>query len=197
MNPDDISARLERMYAVLGATENINLESHVERWKSVKEEITPHGVRRSITMGVGFNAKGGVDAENIALAAIEKVIGLKDHLKNHLSNSGDNPQDVEALINSSTHLCIALDLWNKEKHGSPLRSARSSVDPSLANIRRTVVLSGTGGELVINPSSGTAKSSGNVSIKVVGDVLNGSGHKKLKLCSARCSLITRIISLHW
>lgn len=119
MDYNDIKARLSRTLSSL----NERFDDDIMKYTVIKEWINGEGV--SITFGG--------ESEEVLLNRIMVILynlaSLKDHIKNKLSSKGLNPGIVESEIDSSLHLQVLIDIVNQEKHGTPLRKARSNKGP--------------------------------------------------------------------
>lgn len=190
MDVNDIHVRLARMYAAVGALVDTDVRRHtrIQRITAVKlggEVVEAEGAV------CDFRGRSPSEAQNLAMQAIELTIRLKDHLKKCIKNHGGTASDVEELVNNSAELSIALDLWNKDKHGDPLeRPPRSHHDPRLTDLHRVCTVGGGSGMSYITFGSAGMQSGGSVGTRVAGSVVDRTGNVVVSLTT----LVERCVS---
>lgn len=178
MDLNDLEARLDRMHHSVGHLQDLNIQPHVRTKTSVRRVED----KKETTYETDFRAEGPTDVHTIVLQAIGSIASLKDHLKRKIDAAGGDPQKVEDCINRSKPLSMALDLWNIDKHGEPLRHPpRSGFHPQLRDIDRTL----RGGEgqssIEVRPATGEVMNSENVEVAIVGQVCNEEGQEVMEL----------------
>jgi hypothetical protein len=109
------------------------------------EEVIPEKIIAQPTEIAGTKmikfSFGGLSEEELVnkiMMILYNLASLKDHLKNALKSAGKDPRIVEDAINASRHLQVLVDIVNQDKHGTPLRSARSGLDPRLTRCHQSI-----------------------------------------------------------
>ena len=130
----EVFARLQRIYAVIGAT----IEKDLSQFR-------PTARHEGKGVVVHFDFRGTLSDEqisNIAHIAIHNVANLGNHLRKWAARVGKDPQIVENAINESFPLRVVIDLSNNDKHGYPPRDGgRSRKAPKLVDLCRLLNVS--------------------------------------------------------
>src|SRR3989344_1285084 len=175
MDFNDINSRLERLYISAGQRFDSNIAPHVQ----IKDEvINTSGLRR---MTISFDRDHDENQATIkVLSIIGNLANLKDHLKNKFKEIGSDPEKVEEAITKSFHLQLILDLYNQEKHGSPLiKFRRSGKDPRIVKVSQALSVRSGGksntASFTIDPFSGQIRTEGDVVIVITAEIIDNQG----------------------
>jgi len=191
MDFNDFNSRMDRMYHAVNLLIDTNVQSNVRKINT-SANFEEGGQRKIvISFGMDFNQKGSTDSLNLALFAVDRIISLKDHLKNKIEIAGNSKQAVEDLINNSVNLSIALDIWNSDKHGTPLKSPRTDLGPFIRNLRRTLEISGNQA-MIFSPFTGVVETHGNPRIKVQGEIADMNGNTIMSLSDFLSSILSEL-----
>ena len=169
MEVNNITKRLERLYATIGQAR----DGEIEQYFKMEKVDAP---KNSFECLVTFN-NGQTDAEttSAAIAIILHIANLKDHLKNIAGERGENPNLIEKEIDESLALKIVIDLSNAEKHGYPTKTNRSGRHPTIQNIHHSIDIPPQG-EVGINFTTGELiNKSGDVTIIIDADIFSDDG----------------------
>jgi len=179
MDFNNLEKRLERLSNALGKRFDPDIKSHTKVIRKTSG--------RKHMIGVSFD--GGFDESelnNRVFGIISAIGGLKDHLKKQMRKVKKDPQLLEEMINNSLELQLILDLWNQDKHGSPLNKKyrRSNKNPKIVNISSGLSLTGGNKGSVTVSFSGNKATLGsvteNMAIKISGDVVDEEGNLIMK-----------------
>src|SRR6516225_3884765 len=129
---DDLDARIRRLYAAVGETEEADL---------TKFPATVISNDKGIFFHQDFS--GGKTEEQLANylhSLIALIAGLEYHLYKWAANNGGDVDKIKASVRASRPFSIVHDLWDSEKHGhSPSRgNDRTGMAPQLLNINRVM-----------------------------------------------------------
>ena len=173
-NQDNLIFRLERIYAAVGASKEVDLS-----------KVPPQVVVSSKGFAIFQDFRGGLsdaDLANIVHSMIQNIAGLKDHVKEWLEKKGIDPQKMFDHIYKSDGLMICLDLWNREKHPN-LKRSYSKKFPKLENVNRVLLLTtkaekGSAVVMQLTPKGlEQTAGSGSSEVVVTGDVVDNQGNK--------------------
>ncbi|WP_374972512.1 hypothetical protein [Spongiibacter marinus] len=90
-----------------------------------------------------LGVKSLVEFEDELLNAIVWVWSAKDYLKEVAKSCGNDPKDIEKLVNESKVLMFIADLANRSKHGN-LRKSRSGKFAKLGQVSMSIPKSAIG-----------------------------------------------------
>lgn len=171
MDFDDIQDRLERLYSAVNERYDQVTDDSITEKTSIRDDgIFEHRIT--------FASNDEAQNKNKVMNVIHAIASLKDHIKNELSEKGNDPQEYEKYIDSNLTLALITDLDNKDKHGETLRTPRTNMNPGLANIQQ--VLHGKGktnfgvATSFSNMKSTITHNQGNIKLEVVGDIVDDS-----------------------
>ena len=172
---DALTRRVRRIYAAVGAAEEVDISNFVP-------QVINDGGR------VGFHQDWSGDLSdeqlsNIAHSLIHNIANLQDHLKKWAKSNDKDKTKVDDAFNKSQPLQVIQDLSNNDKHGYPPRNrGYSGKSPRVGEIRRVLQLA-TGAEkgsvvgIKITPQGvPTIFGSGTAKVIVSGDILDVDGN---------------------
>ena len=176
MANDDLTSRVQRLYAAIEATEGTDIS-----------KFMPKVISDSSRVGFYQDWSGGrSDAElaNTAHMLIYNIANLKDLLKKWADRNGKDKTKVDDAFKSSQGLKIIKDLSNNDRHGydakKPGNSGKSPRVDRITSIMQmtTKPEKGSSVSLTFNrqgvpqiAGSGTAK------VIITGDILDRAGNK--------------------
>ena len=166
MDFNDLSSRLERVYAAIGS----KVDGDVQRYVKVTVDGQIAGTQYDAVLTFD-GGQSNAQIENVVSTTTEHLAKLKDHLKNRL---GEKKNLVEEKINDSLELQLVMDLSNAEKHGYPLDTERSNRSPRMQNIQTSLVVPPQE-QVGINLKTGEIVELGNCYIEIQGEVVDNNG----------------------
>lgn len=181
--PPELEERFRRVYAAIGETSSREPERYVRVGGFPATFLAGAGTIARITFDGG---RSKVQLKNDAIEAVAAVANLKDHLKALARKQGQDPEQVEHLVNCSRELAVLVDLNNAEKHGVSSRDkGKSGLLPRLGEVTRALRFTGDGSpthsfSITLTPGAGTfsnPRAQGNASSVIVADVLDEEGKK--------------------
>ncbi len=130
---DDISQRINRIYAAVGAME----ESDPKKLRAtIVETDKIKAVYQDFRIGLSDN-----ELSNQAYLLIHNIANLQDHLLRWAAQNGQDKNKVHQALDHSFELQIIRDLSNNDKHGYPPRKGgHSGRSPKLTEINRVMRL---------------------------------------------------------
>ena len=164
MDFNDISFRLKRIYSSI----NEKFDDDVEKYLNI-EEVSAGKFEITFDKGQEESA-----TTNAAIAVLEHLAKLKDHLINRLKARGDEGSIIEEEINNSAALQLVIDIANSEKHGHPLKKERSKKSPRVTNIRHSLVVPPQK-QIGINITKGTLIEADGCSINITAEIIDMNG----------------------
>jgi hypothetical protein len=143
MVTDDLSFRLQRIYAAIGASLEFDMS-----------KLPATVVNNERMFGIFQDFSGGMSDANMANAAqliIHNIASLHDHLRSWAAKNGKNKERVNTVFRESQELRIIYDLWNADKHGPTSRpkESHSGLFPKLVAVRRIMQLTAAPGGGVV------------------------------------------------
>lgn len=175
MANDDLTHRIQRIYAAVGAIEENDL-------RKFKAQVINDGRRR----GFYQDWRGGLSNEeisNIAYSLIHNIANLQGHLRKWADHNSQDKTKVEAAFNNSQALRIIQDLSNNDKHGYPPRNGgHSGKSPRIDKVERVMRMTVKGGKksfvsLTLNRQGFPQKAgSGTAKVIITGDILDIDGN---------------------
>lgn len=183
----DLNRRVRRIREAMGAM----VENDMTKLPA-SVITTPHSISLTQDFAGGRSSES---TENTAHTLIANVASLRDHLITWAEANGHTKDEVYDAMRNSEPLKIMADLWNKDKHGAPLRKPWMPSTVSLVNVRTRLRLS-TGAEAGSAVTlrlghGGVLKKSGKGSAEAVvhGDVVDEHGSRLGELSDiARCAI---------
>jgi hypothetical protein len=173
MAADDLSFRLQRIYAAIGAAQEFDMSKLPAKVVSTEHMF---GIFQDFAGGMSDAAMA-----NTAQLIIHNIASLHDHLRTWAAKNGKDKERVTAVFDASPPLQILYDLWNADKHGptTRLKESRSEAFPRLTAIRRVMRLTarpGGGVVMMLDRRGKTVVSGeGSACAVVTGDVENKDG----------------------
>lgn len=167
MNYNDVNSRIERIYLSI----QINISDGTAEY--LRLERVPN------TTLSHFKANEN-EVLNKLIMIVSHISNLKDHLKNRIEIKGGSKQIIEDEINNNLHLQLIVDLNNAEKHGYPVKSKRSKLDPKFGNITSGLTLTGGDENYITIHPSGKIEKHGDVITRINADILS---FKDEKICT--------------
>jgi len=170
----ELIARIQRIYAALGAVEETNLEK-------LKATV----IDTPTVVGIDFDPQGEfteADLSNFAYSLIHNIATLRDHVRIWAAHNGQDKEKVNETMNSSLALLIVGDLSNYDKHGTlrPGDKGLSGKFPRLVEIRRVLELTAQAGSGVAMTfaTDGTPRIAGSGSARAVitGDIVDKNNY---------------------
>lgn len=167
----DISQRIRRIYAAIGAIE----ESDPRKLKAtVIQTETAIAVLQDFRSGYSDD-----ELLNQAHSVIHNIANLRDHLRRWAADNGHDKNRVDTTVKHNFELQIIQDLSNNDKHGYPPRDGGlSKRSPKLIEINRVMRLQtqakkGSIVTMILGPG-GIPRFSGNGTARAVvtGDVVD-------------------------
>ena len=176
MEIDDLTFRVRRIYAALGAVEITDMSKFVP-------QLINNGQRK----GFSQNFRGGLSDEelvNFVYSLIENIANLRNVLNEWAESNKQDKTKVKDAFNKSEALKIIMDLYNIEKHIKPQRNrGYSGKSPKIINIDSVMQLSagdqnGSCAIMTVTPQ-GIPQISGPGSGKVIitGDIVDKENKK--------------------
>jgi len=170
MDFNDLKLRLKRVYYAIDKKDEFNIEDHV---KFTRKNVPLGENRGFLEFNIDFGNYDEAEILNRVFLIINGIAALKDHIKNKFREIRKDPEEVENLINNSQELQLVLDLFNQDKHGYPLTLVRRShKDPKIKNLKQSLIIRGNPG-VTFYPNTGKIEYGENVSISIVGEVVDG------------------------
>ena len=114
------------------------------------------------------------------LSVVSNLSNLKDHLKKTATAKGIDKNLIEKEIDNSLHLQLIIDINNAEKHGYPVTSKRSNLDPKIVNLKSGLKVIGDGMTSISIHPDGRIEQTGNVETIIDADILDFNNNK---ICS--------------
>jgi hypothetical protein len=170
----DLTFRLQRIYASIGAAQEFDLSKfpakvvNTNRFFSIFQDFS--------------GSMSEADMANAAQMIIQNIASLKNHLIGWAGKNGKDKERVTATVNGSLPLKIILDLWNTDKHGTKTRlnESHSGLLPVLTMISRVMMLTAPpgGGATIMLDRSGkmVVSGEGGASAIITGDVKDIDGN---------------------
>ena len=183
MDINDINLRVKRAYKTINERYENDINS------ALKVNLNQKGKIFSVTFGNHDDA----ELHNIVFNQISAIASFKDHLKNYLKKNNKDPQIIEDAINNNLELQLIVDLWNQDKHGSPLsRPSRSNKNPKIKGLKQGLTIKDISkgkGTITFSPISLDRPDSmknmtaevDNTIVKVIGDVVDEKENKLMTL----------------
>lgn len=174
---DDIFVRLNRIYAAVGETVEVDLT------KFPPDVITGDGF-----FGIFQDFSGGLhdnQLQNLAHSLIHNIANFRDHLSRYAKNQSADIGTAIAVLDDSASFQLVKDLSNNDKHGyPPPNGGFSKRSPQLVSVTRVMQLTtgaakgssvmmtlGTNGPIVRSTGGGSA------AVVVTGEVEDGNGER--------------------
>jgi hypothetical protein len=133
MAADELSLRIQRIYAAIGACREFDLGRLRPTVISTKRF---HAVFQDFSGG-----QSEAELANAAFSLIQNIASLKDHLKAWARRSGKDSSKVDRAFTESLPLQIVQDLFDREKHTGDRRDGvYSGRSPRLSSIHREMRL---------------------------------------------------------
>lgn len=169
VNGIDVTDRLQRVYASLGATIEADLTLFKPTVVITEEEVA-----------VYQNFVGGLsEAEllNAAFGLVHNIANLRDNVSRWAEEKGKS-FDGGSFIEGQLSLCLLQDLSNTDKHGFPLKRKRwSGHSPVIEGLKRVMRMTaaGDGGVTVLTfTSKGPRKvGQGEARVVITGRIVDG------------------------
>lgn len=173
---DDLTSKLQCLYAAIGATEETDVS-----------KFMPKVINDGSRVGFYQDWSGGrSDGElaNTAIMLIYNIANLRDLLKKWCVRNGKDKTKVEDAFKSSQELKIIYDLSNNDRHGyDPKKRGNSGKSPRVDRITSIM-------QMTTNPEKGFSISltlnrqgvpqiagSGTAKVIITGDILDRAGNK--------------------
>jgi len=158
MNFNDLTFRLQRIYAAIDKSCDSDIQAYVLVEKSAPNQF-------QITFNKGEKE---CDVANAAMTIIHNLAFLKDHLIDL-----HNKEEIESDINDCLPLQLVLDLSNNDKHPH-LDQEWSGKSPKIQNIRSELVIPPQK-QFGINVTKGKVIEADGCYVTITAEILDGEG----------------------
>jgi hypothetical protein len=172
MHYNDLNSRLERIYISI----NTKLEDGTAEYLRFNRETG------------SFSSNPNQVLEKI-LSIVSNLSNLKDHLKKAATSKGVDKNLIEKEIENYLPLKLIIDINNAEKHGYPVTSKRSNLDPKIVNVSSGLKVVGDEATSISIHPDGRIEQSGNVETILDADIVDFHNNKICKFSELRIKSI--------